>query len=148
MEIILTKDVKGLGFKNDLVSVRPGYGRNFLLPNEMAILATASNKKQLAETIKQQAFKEDKSRKTATENAGKIAELKLSIGAKAGESGKIFGSVTTIQISEALKKAGFDIDRKNIEISDDGIKQLGNYTAKVYLFKEINTALNFEVVAE
>jgi large subunit ribosomal protein L9 len=148
MEIILTKDIKGLGFKNDLVSVRPGYGRNFLLPKELAILATASNKKQLAETIKQQAFKEEKSRKTAVENAGKLAELKLSIGAKAGESGKIFGAVTTIQISEALKKAGFDIDRKNIELGEDGIKQLGNYTAKVYLYKEINSTLNFEVISE
>jgi large subunit ribosomal protein L9 len=148
MEIILTQDVKGLGFKNDLVSVKPGYGRNFLLPKAVAILATQSNKKQLAETIKQQAFKEEKSRKTATESASKIAELKLSIGAKAGESGKIFGSVTTMQISDALKKLGYDIDRKHIEFNADGIKQLGSYTAKVSLFKEINATLNFEVVSE
>ncbi len=148
MEIILTQDVKGLGFKNDLVSVRPGYGRNFLLPKQLAILATLSNKKQLAETIKQQAFKEEKSRKTATDSSSKIAELKLSIGAKAGESGKIFGSVTTMQISDALKKLGHDIDRKHIELNTDGIKQLGSYTAKINLFKEINATLNFEVVSE
>jgi large subunit ribosomal protein L9 len=148
MEIILTQDIKGLGFKNDLVTVRPGYGRNFLLPKNMAVLATLSNKKQLAETIKQQAFKEEKSRKVASENASKIGELNLSVGAKAGESGKIFGSVTTMQLAEALKKAGFDIDRKQIDLNSDNIKQLGTYSAKINLFKEINTTLNFEVVSE
>ncbi|MFN6039967.1 MAG: 50S ribosomal protein L9 [Bacteroidota bacterium] len=148
MEIILNQDVKGLGYKYDIVKVKSGYARNYLIPLGIAILATESNKKVQAETLKQRAFKEDKLRKEASVNIEKLAGLTLKIGAKAGESGKIFGSVTNIQVAEALKVAGFDIERKNIEITGEAIKNLGTYSAKVRLFKEIATSVNFEVVSE
>ena len=148
MEVILKQDVSKLGFKNDVVKVRPGYGRNFLIPRGVATLATDGNLKALTEVKKQQSFKEEKLRKEATANAEKLNGLALKVGAKAGESGKIFGSVTSIQIADALKKAGFDIERKNIEIIGEAIKQVGSYTAKVRLFKEIASTINFEVIAE
>ncbi|MGZ3904175.1 MAG: 50S ribosomal protein L9, partial [Bacteroidia bacterium] len=148
MEVILKQDVKGLGFKHDVVKVRDGYGRNFLLPRGTAILATEGSRKELAEIKKQQSFKEEKLRKEATANAEKLAGVSLKVGAKAGENGKIFGSVSNIQIAEALKAQGFDIERKNIEINGDAIKQLGTYSAKVRLFKEIAANVSFEVVAE
>jgi len=149
MEVILKQDVKGLGFKHDVVKVRPGYGRNFLIPRGTAILATGGSLKELAEIKKQQSFKEEKLRKEAAAQAEKLAALTIKVGAKAGENGKIFGSVSNIQIAEALKAQGFDIERKNIEINGDSIKQLGTYTAKVRLFKnEVVTNLNFEVIAE
>ncbi len=148
MEVILKQDIKGLGYKDDKVKVANGYGRNFLLPKNMAILATESAKKMHAETIKQRAFKEDKLRKEATANAEKLATVGIKVGAKAGENGKIFGSVTTIQIADALQKAGYPVERKNIEITEDSIKQLGTYTAKVRLYKEIAATLSFEVVSE
>ncbi|MFN5182612.1 MAG: 50S ribosomal protein L9 [Bacteroidota bacterium] len=148
MEIILNQDVKGLGYKYDIVKVRPGYARNFLIPRGIAVLATESNRKVQAETLKQRAFKEDKLRKEAAVNAEKLASITLRVGAKAGETGKIFGSVTNIQIAEALKAAGIDVERKNIEINGDAIKSLGNYSAKVRLFKEVSANINFEVVAE
>jgi large subunit ribosomal protein L9 len=148
MEVILKQDIKGLGYKDDKVTVANGYGRNFLLPKGMATLATESAKKMHAEILKQRAFKEDKFRKEATANAEKLSAVNIKVGAKAGESGKIFGSVTTIQIADALVKAGYPVERKNIEITEDTIKQLGTYTAKVRLFKEISATVNFEVVAE
>ncbi len=148
MEVILKQDIKGLGYKDDKVSVANGYGRNYLLPQGMATLATESAKKQHAEVLKQRAFKEDKFRKEATANAEKLSGVSIKVGAKAGESGKIFGSVTTIQIADALKKAGYPVERKNIEITEESIKQLGTYSAKVRLFKEISATVNFEVVAE
>jgi large subunit ribosomal protein L9 len=148
MEIILKQDVKGLGYKFDLVTVKNGYGRNFLIPQGIASLATESAKKQHAETMKQRSFKEEKLRKEAAANAEKLAGVSIKVGAKAGENGKIFGSVTNIQLADALTKAGYAIERKNIEIAGDGIKQLGNYTAKVRLYKEVSATINFEVVAE
>jgi len=148
MEVILKQDIKGLGFADDLVKVRPGYGRNFLIPRGIAVLATDSARKMHSEIMKQRAFKEDKLRKTAQANAEKLNGITIQIGAKAGESGKIFGSVTSIQVAEALKKAGYDVERKNIELSGDGIKALGTYSAKVRLFKEVAANVNFEVVAE
>lgn len=148
MEIILKKDHKGLGYKNDIVKVKNGYGRNFLIPQGIAVLATESNKKMQAEEIKQSSFKEQKLRTEATANAEKLATVTVKVGAKAGESGKIFGSVTNIQIAEALKKAGYDVERKNIELNEEHIKTLGTYSAKVRLFKEISANVNFEVVAE
>jgi large subunit ribosomal protein L9 len=148
MEVILKQDIKGLGYKNDMVTVRNGYGRNFLLPQGMAILATESAKKMHTELLKQSAFKEDKLRKEALANAEKLASVSIKVGAKAGESGKIFGSVTTIQVADALQKAGYNVERKNIEISGDNIKALGAYSAKIRLFKEIVATVNFEVVAE
>jgi large subunit ribosomal protein L9 len=148
MEIILKQDVKGLGYKHDLVKVKNGYGRNFLIPQGIATLATESAKKQHAETMKQRSFKEEKLRTEAASNAEKLSGVTLKVGAKAGENGKIFGSVTNIQLADALQKAGYNIERKNIEIAGDGIKQLGNYTAKVRLYKEVAATINFEVVAE
>lgn len=148
MEIILKKDHKGLGYKNDIVKVKNGYGRNFLIPQGVAVLATESNKKMQAEEIKQSSFKEQKLRNEATAMAAKFADVTVKVGAKAGESGKIFGSVTNIQLAEALKKAGYDVERKNIEMNEEAIKALGTYTAKVRLFKEITATINFEVIAE
>ena len=148
MEIILKKDLKGLGYKNDIVKVKNGYGRNFLIPQGVAVLATDSNKKMQAEEIKQSSFKEQKLRNEATATAAKLADVTVKVGAKAGESGKIFGSVTNIQLAEALKKAGYDLERKNIEMNEDAIKTLGTYSAKVRLFKEIAATINFEVIAE
>ena len=148
MQIILKQDVSKLGFKNDVVKVRPGYGRNFLIPRGVATLATEGNLKALTEVKKQQAFKEEKLRKEATASAEKLNGVVVKVGAKAGESGKIFGSVTNIQVAEALKKAGYDVERKNIEINGDAIKQVGSYTAKVRFFKEIVSTINFEVIAE
>jgi large subunit ribosomal protein L9 len=148
MEVILKQDVKGLGYKDDVVKVKHGYGRNFLLPQGIAIIANESNKKAQTEIIKQRSFKEDKLRKEASANAEKLANVTLKVGAKAGESGKIFGSVSNIQVAEALKKAGYDVERKNIELAEEHIKALGSYTAKVRLFKEITANVNFEVVGE
>jgi len=148
MEIILKKDHKGLGYKNDIVKVKNGYGRNFLIPQGVAVLATESNKKMQAEEIKQSSFKEQKLRNEATAMAAKFADVTVKVGAKAGESGKIFGSVTNIQLAEALKKAGYDVERKNIEMNEEAIKALGTYSAKVRLFKEITATINFEVIAE
>lgn len=148
MEVILKQDIKGLGYKDDKVTVANGYGRNFLLPKGMATLATESAKKMHAEILKQRAFKEDKLRKEAAANAEKLSNVSIKVGAKAGESGKIFGSVTTIQIADALQKAGYPVERKNIEIAEDNVKQLGTYTAKVRLYKEVSANVSFEVVAE
>jgi large subunit ribosomal protein L9 len=148
MEVILKQDLKGLGYKNDIVKVKNGYGRNFLIPQRIAVLATDSNKKMQAEEIKQSSFKEQKLRNEATAMAAKFADVTVKVGAKAGESGKIFGSVTNIQLADALKKAGYDVERKNIEMNEEAIKALGTYTAKVRLFKEISATINFEVIAE
>jgi large subunit ribosomal protein L9 len=148
MEVILKQDIKGLGYKNDMVTVRNGYGRNYLLPKGMAILATGSAKKMHAEILKQSAFKEEKLRTAALANVEKLATVSIKVGAKAGENGKIFGSVTTIQIADALLKAGYNIERKNIQINGESVKQLGSYTAKVRLFKEVSATVNFEVVSE
>ena len=148
MEIILKKDLKGLGYKNDIVKVKNGYGRNFLIPQGVAVLATGSNKKMQAEEIKQSSFKEQKLRNEANALVAKFAELTVKVGAKAGESGKIFGSVTNIQLAEALKKVGIDVERKNIEMNEEAIKSLGTYSAKARLFKEVVATFSFEVVAE
>ncbi|MBL7912933.1 MAG: 50S ribosomal protein L9 [Bacteroidia bacterium] len=148
MEVILKQDIKGLGYKDDKVTVRNGYGRNFLLPKGMAVLATESVKKMHTEILKQRAFKEDKLRKEAAANAEKLTGVSIKVGAKAGESGKIFGSVTNIQIADALQKAGYNVERKNIELAEDNIKALGTYTAKVRLYKDVAATVSFEVVAE
>ena len=148
MEIILTQDIKNLGYKDDVVKVKPGYGRNFLIPKGMAIIADSSNRKILAETIKQRAFKEEKLKTAATTTAEKLKDTTLSVGAKAGESGKIFGSVTNIQISEALKALGYTVDRRQITLDEDHIKTLGTYTANLNLHKEVKIKISFDVVAE
>ncbi len=148
MEVILKEDVKGLGYKNDIIKVRNGYGRNFLIPRGLVVVANETNKKVYAEIIKQRSFKEEKLRSDAVANLEKFNALTLTIGAKAGDSGKIFGSVSNIQIAEALKKAGYDVDRRNIEMNEDAIKNVGSYTAKVRLFKDVVANVNFEIVAE
>lgn len=148
MEIILTQDVANLGNKDEIVKVRNGYGRNFLIPQGMAVLATDSNRKVLAETMRQRAHKEEKIRTEAETLAAKLKDVKLEVGAKVGESGKIFGSVNAIQIADALKKLGHEIDRKNIQLDSESVKQLGSYTAHVKIYKDIRVDVNFEVVAE
>lgn len=148
MEIILLQDVKKLGQKDDLVSVKNGYGRNFLVPQGFAIAATPSAKKMHAENLKQRAHKEEKIKADATVIAEKLEGLKLTIGAKTSTSGKIFGSVNTIQIAEALKEKGFEIDRKSISLPDEQIKEIGNFKAVVKLHREVKVEIECEVIAE
>lgn len=148
MEIILTQDVERLGSKDDIVNVKDGYGRNFLIPKKMAVVATESAKKVLAENIKQRAHKEAKLKEEASKIAEQIANKKISIGAKTSSSGKIFGSVNTIQLAEAINKKGFDIDRKQISIPEDSVKEVGTYKAVIKLHKEVKVEIEFEVVAE
>ncbi len=147
MEIILTQDINGLGYKNDTVTVKPGYGRNYLIPQGFAIIANNSNQKKISENIRQAAHKAEKLKKDAEEVAAKIGDLTLEIKTKAGESGKIFGAVTTVQIAEGLKLKGFDIDRKKIAISGD-IKQLGEYKAVIDLHKEVKKEITLLVTAD
>ena len=147
MELILKQDIKNLGEKDDVVNVKPGYGRNFLIPKGYATLATESAKKVLAENLKQAAFKQDKIKKDADAIAARLEGVKLSIGAKAGETGKIFGSVNTIQIADALKKEGFDVDRRRITF-DVEPKFVGEYIANLNLHKEVKVKVTFDVVAE
>lgn len=148
MEVILKTDVAKLGHKDDIITVKPGYARNYLIPNGIAILATESARKVLAENVKQRAHKLEKIKQDAVELAAKMEGLNLTIGAKASSTGKIFGSVNTIQIAEALKVAGFDIDRKIILIKDENIKDLGKYTATIKLHREVKVDITFDVVAE
>ncbi len=147
MEVILKEDVKHLGDKNDVVTVRPGYGRNYLLPQGMAIMATASAKKVVAENIKQASHKADKIRLDAANLAQRVGELTLELKAKAGENGRIFGRVTSLQVADALKAKGFDIDRKRVDLPAD-IKELGDYTATLNLHKEVKHPVTVRVVAE
>lgn len=147
MELILTQDVKNLGEKDDIVTVKPGYGRNYLIPQGQAILATESARKVLAENIKQAQFKQEKIKKDAEATAAKLADVRLSIGAKAGESGKIFGAVNTIQVADALKKLGFEVDRRRITFDSD-VKFTGEYKANLNLHKEVKVQVPFDVIAE
>jgi large subunit ribosomal protein L9 len=149
MEVILKQDVPNVGYKDDIVTVKNGYGRNYLIPQGLAILATGTNKKVVAENKKQKAYKENKVINEAKTIAKTLETITLKIGAKAGTSGKIFGSVNAIQIANALKdQFNFDFDRKQIEVDGDSIKELGSYKAKVKLHKEISVEIDFEVFAE
>ena len=148
MEIILKEDIHNLGYKDDIVTVKDGYARNYLIPQGMAINATVSNRKQHAEILRQRAHKEEQIKNEAAEIAEKLKEISLSIGAKTSSKGKIFGSVNTIQIAEALKEKGFDIDRKKITFKEDVIKEIGSYQAKIRLHKEVSVEVPFEIVAE
>lgn len=148
MEIILLQDIQNLGSKDDIVNVKDGYGRNFLIPGKMAIVATSSAKKVLAENIKQRAHKEAKLKEEALALAAQLEGKEVIIGAKTSTSGKIFGSVNTIQLAEAINKLGFDIDRKQIRLAEDSIKEVGKYTAKIKLHREVLVDFNFEVVSE
>nr|WP_294789854.1 50S ribosomal protein L9 [uncultured Mucilaginibacter sp.] len=147
MEVILKQDIKNLGEKDDIITVKPGYGRNFLFPKGYAILATVSARKVLAENLKQAAFKQDKIRKDADAIAARLEGVKLNIGAKAGETGKIFGAINTIQIADALKKEGFDVDRRRITF-DQEPKFVGDYVANINLHKEVKVQVPFSVIAE
>ncbi len=147
MEVILKQDIKNLGEKDDIVNVKPGYGRNFLIPQGFAQLATPSARKVLAENIKQAQFKQEKIRKDADAIAAKLEGVKLTIGAKAGESGKIFGAINTIQVADALKKQGFEVDRRRITFETEP-KMVGEYVANLNLHKEVKVQVPFEVVAE
>jgi large subunit ribosomal protein L9 len=148
MEVILKKNVDKLGYANEIVKVKPGYGRNFLIPQGYAVLATASAKKAHEEVMRQKAHKETKLAAEAQELATKLAESKVSIVTKAGENGKIFGSVNTVQLSEALKKAGFEIDRRSISIKNEPIKEVGTFEAEASLFRGVKQLFSFQVVAE
>lgn len=147
MEVILKEDIKGLGYKNDLVKVRPGFGRNFLIPQGKAFLATISAKKELAENVRQAAHKAEKVKKDALETAAKMKDLTLKLTAKVGESGKIFGAVTALQVSDALEAKGIVVDRKRIVFKAD-VKELGTYSASIDLHKEVKVELKVEVVSE
>jgi large subunit ribosomal protein L9 len=147
MEIILKEDVINLGYKGDILNVKPGYGRNFLIPTKKAILATESAKKMLAEDLKQRAHKLERLKNDAIELADKLKDVVLSVGAKTSTTGKIFGAVGPIQLADAFEKAGFTVDRKVIVLKD-AVKEIGSYKATLKLHKEVTVEVAFEVVAE
>jgi large subunit ribosomal protein L9 len=148
MELILKKDVDNLGFKNDMVTVKHGYGRNFLIPQGFADLATPSAKKVLAETIKQQAFKEQKNIDAAKKQAAKLNGLEMKLTAKAGGGDKMFGSITNGDLSDALAKEGVELEKKYITIAGGNIKRLGQYEATLRFHREVISNFSFDVVAE
>lgn len=148
MEIILKQDIPNLGHRDDLVVVKNGYARNYLIPQGYAVAATESAKKVHAENIKQRAHKEEKIKADAMELAKKLEGLSLTIGAKTSSTGKIFGSVNTIQIAESLVEKGFEIDRKSIFIKEDSVKEVGTYSAEIKLHRDVKVNIQFEVVAE
>lgn len=147
MEVILKQDVQGLGYKNDMVKVKPGYGRNYLIPNGFALIANDSNKKLIGENIRQAAHKAAKVKQDAEAMAAKLGDLTIEIGTKAGESGKIFGAITALQVAEVLKGKGFDIERRKI-IFKEQPKELGTYTVTIDLHKEVKHEIKIKVVAE
>lgn len=147
MEIILKEDIVNLGYKNDIVTVKDGYGRNFLIPTGKAVIATPSAKKMLAEDLKQRAHKLEKIKNDAVELAAKLEGVSLTIATKVSSTGTIFGSVSNIQIADALAKLGFEIDRKTIVVKE-AVKEVGSYKAVVKLHKEVSVEIPFEVVAE
>jgi large subunit ribosomal protein L9 len=147
MEVILTQDVQGLGYKNDVVKVKPGYGRNYLIPTGVALIANDSNKRMSAENTRQAAHKASKLKQDAEAVAQKMGELTIELKTKAGETGKIFGAVTAIQIADALKAKGFDIDRKRVMLKEHP-KQLGTYKVNLDLHKEVKHEITVNVVGE
>jgi large subunit ribosomal protein L9 len=147
MEVILIQDVKNLGYKNDLVKVKNGYANNYLIPQGYAILATPVNRKVLGENLKQQTFKENRTRNEAESLKKKIESISLSISQKVSATGKIFGSVNNIQIANALlEQHQIEVDRK--KISFEPVKEIGSYSAKIAIFKDIDAVCQFEVIAE
>lgn len=147
MEVILKQDVTGLGYKNDVVKVKPGYGRNYLIPNGVALIANEANKKMIAENTRQAAHKAAKIKQDAEALSQKIGELTIEIKTKAGETGKIFGAVTALQIADALKSRGFDIDRKKVGLKETP-KQLGTYHVTLDLHKEVKHEITVNVIGE
>jgi large subunit ribosomal protein L9 len=148
MEVILKKNVDKLGYANEVVTVKPGYGRNFLIPQGYAVLATASAKKAHEEVMRQKSHKESKMLAEAQAVAAKLADVSVSIATKAGENGKIFGSVNTVQLADALRAAGFDIDRKSLKIKEEPIREIGSFEAEANLYKGVKQSFKFEVVSE
>jgi large subunit ribosomal protein L9 len=148
MELILKKDVENLGFADDLVTVKNGYGRNFLIPQGQAVLATPSAKKVLAETLKQRAFKEKKIIDDAQVEADKLNDLDIKIAAKTGEGDKLFGSITNINLAEAFEKEGISIDKKFISIAGGTVKRTGNYEATIRFHRDVIVNFTFDVIAE
>jgi len=147
MEVILKADVKNLGYKDDIVKVRDGYGRNYLIPNKWAVIANESNRKILAEELKQRAHKLAKLLADAQAAAEKIEAMKLTVSVKANENGALFGTVTTAELADALAKAGVEVDRKVITIKD-APKEVGEYEAEARLHKDVKATIHYEVVAE
>lgn len=148
MKVILKENIENLGFKDEVVDVKNGFGRNYLIPKGMANLATQSALKVLEENLKQRAVKDKKVRDEAQKTADALKELVVKVGAKAGEKGKIFGSVNTIQLAEAIEKLGHTVDRKYIKIKGEAIKTLGSYEASIRLHRDVATDVKFEVVAD
>lgn len=148
MELILKKDVENLGFTDDVVTVKNGYGRNFLIPQGYAIMATGSAKKVLAEKLKQRAHKEQKVIDDAKKQAEKLNGLEIKISAKAGEGDKLFGSVTNGDLADTLEKAGVSIEKKFISVAGGNIKRTGQYEATIRFHREVIETLTFDVVAE
>ncbi|MCH7657657.1 MAG: 50S ribosomal protein L9 [Bacteroidetes bacterium] len=148
MEIILLENRPDLGHKDEIINVKDGYARNFLIPKGYAIMATKSARKVHDENQRQRAHKEEKIRNEAEKMAAKMDGIALSIGAKTSSKGKIFGSVNTIQIAEALTAKGFEIDRKDISLKEDAIKEVGKYSAIINLHKEVSVEIDFEIVGE
>ncbi len=148
MEVLLKKNVDNLGDKDEIVTVKNGYGRNFLIPQQMAVIVTDSVRKMHAETMRQRSHKLAKLKEEAQAVATKLAETTVKVGAKVGENGKIFGSVTNVQVADAITKAGFDVERRKIKLLGTAIKSAGTYEAEVKLHKEISVKVSFEVVGE
>jgi large subunit ribosomal protein L9 len=145
MDVLLKKDVDRLGSKDEIVSVKNGFGRNFLIPKGIAILATDSVRKMHAETLKQRAHKDNKLKEEASKALAKLTKKIFTVKAKVGENGKIFGSVTNIQLADALNNEGFSVERKNITLLSNSIKSIGKYEAEIKLHKEISGKITFEV---
>jgi large subunit ribosomal protein L9 len=148
MNVILKQDISHLGHKDDIVTVKDGYARNYLIPKGFAINATIRNKKVHEEILRQRAHKEAQLKEAAEKMAVELKKVSLTIGAKTSTKGKIFGSVNTIQIAEALIEKGFEVDRKNISIKDDLIKEIGSYSATIKLHKEVQVDIPFEIISE
>lgn len=148
MKIILTQDMEKLGHKDDIITVKTGYARNYLIPKGFALQATDSAIKVHNENLKQRAHKEAKIREEAEQVATSLADVKIVIGAKVSSAGKIFGSVNTIQLAEALKEKGYEIDRKNILLGEEAIKEVGSHKAVIKLHRDVKVDLDFEVIPE
>lgn len=146
MELILKNDVQNLGFKDDIVIVKNGYGRNFLIPKGLAILATDSAKKVLAENIKQREFKDKKIVDEAKKVSKKLEKIEVKLSAKAGKAGKLFGSVSNANLADELNNIGFEFDKKIISVKGGLIKKLGSYTASIRLHRDVVSEISFEVV--
>ncbi|MBP5611950.1 MAG: 50S ribosomal protein L9 [Bacteroidales bacterium] len=148
MEIILTQNVANLGAKDTIIKVKDGYARNYLIPQGLAVMATPSAKKVLAENERQRAHKEARIKEEALALAQKMEGTMLRIGAKTSSTGKIFGSINAIQIAEALQEKGFEVDRRNIALDNNQVKEVGQYKAKVFLHKDVSLDIDFEVFSE